>query len=274
MNKTLKSFLLLFFISTVAVVAQLEKNGFRFNVDNFPDIYGGKEEMKRFLHDHLIYPRKDLKNKKEGIVVLSFIVTKEGKPESIQVTTSVSAGIDKEAIRLIKLLDWIPAHQGDLPVSVNNRLEINFSIPKYKKQVKDRGFDTPPFTDLPLDSSLNVYETAERSPMFNMTEQTFSEFVYSKLEYPEVASRQNIEGNVKLSFVVEPDGLVADIRILNGGLAGGCNNEAIRVIGFTKWKPAIRDKQYVRYRMNFTMNFSLKNSFKDNANGSQQSWGR
>ena len=171
-------------------------------------------------------------------------------------------------------MDWIPAHQGELAVNVNNRLEINFSISKYKKQVKERGFDSPPFTEFPIDTSLIIYETAERSPMFNMTEQTFSEFVYSKLEYPEVASRQNIQGDVKLSFVVEPDGLVSDIKIINAGIGGGCNNEAIRVIGLTKWKPAIRDKQYVRYRMSFTMNFTLKNTYKDNSNASQQSWGR
>ena len=256
------------------VAAQLERSGFRFNVDNFPSIYGGKEEMKRFMHDHLIYPRKDLKSKKEGIVMLDFVVTRDGKAESIKVTQSGSPAMDKEAIRLLKLLDWIPAYQGNTPVNVNNQLEINFSLSRYKKQVKERGFDTPSFTDFPLDSSLNIYETAERSPMFNVSDQTFTEFVYSKLEYPDVAARQNLEGNVKLSFVVEPDGLVSDIKILNEGVSGGCNNEAIRVIGLTRWKPAIRDKQYVRYRMSFTMNFSLKNNYKDNSNGSQQTWGR
>jgi protein TonB len=119
-----------------------------------------------------------------------------------------------------------------------------------------------------------VYETAEQSPIYNNPEKTFAEFIYANLEYPEVATRQNIEGNVKLTFVVEPDGMVSNIKILGDGVGGGCNNEAIRVIGLTKYTPAIRDKQYVRYRMSFTMNFSLKNSFKDNSNGSQRSWGQ
>ncbi len=250
------------------------KGSYSFNVDNFPDVYGGKEEMKRFLHDHLVYPVKDLKSKKEGTVKLNFIVTKEGKTEHIKVAESISPDIDEEAIRLLKLIDWIPSHKDGVAVNVDYSLDITFSLSKYKKYVKERGFNTPLYTDIPVDTSLNIYETAERSPMFNITDKTFTEFVYANLEYPEAASRQGIEGNVKLSFVVEPDGQLSNIKILNEGVAAGCNNEAIRVIGLTKWKPAIRDGKYVRYRMSFTMNFSLKNSFKDNSNGSQRTWGQ
>jgi len=250
------------------------KGSYSFNVDNFPDIYGGKEEMKRFLRDHMLYPAEDMKRKWEGIVKLNFVVTKEGKIENIKVTESVSTDVDKEAIRLLKLIDWIPSRKEGVLVNVDYTLDIPFSISKYKKYVKERGFDKPLYTDIPVDTSLNIYETAEHSPLFNIPDKTFTEFVYTKLEYPEAASRQSIEGNVKLSFVVEPDGQVSDIKILNGGVAAGCNNEAIRVIGLTKWKPAIRDGKYVRYRMSFTMNFSLKNGFKDNSNGSQNTWGR
>jgi TonB family protein len=261
-------------LSTLIARAQKSKGGYGFNVDNFPDIYGGKEEMKRFLHDHLVYPAEDIKSKKEGTVILYFIVTKEGKTENIKVSKSVSTDIDKEAIRLVKLLDWIPSRKEGVLVNVDYNLDITFSVSKYKKYVKERGFDTPLYKDIHTDTSLNIYETAERAPLFTIPDKTFAEFVYGNLEYPEAALKQGIEGNVKLSFVVEPNGQVSNIKILNEGVAAGCNNEAIRVIGLTKWKPAIRDKQYVRYRMSFTMNFSVKNGFKDNSNGSQRAWGQ
>jgi TonB family protein len=219
-------------ISNVCIAQ--EKSRYSFNVDNFPDVYGGKTELKRFLHDHLVYPADDFKNKKEGTVLLTFVVTKEGKSINILATKPVTAAIDKEAIRLVKLIDWIPAHKEGNAVDVKFFLEIPFSISKYKKAIKERGFDKPLYTDLPTDTSLNVYETAEQSPIFNNPEKTFTEFIYSNLEYPEVASRQNIEGNIKLTFVVEPDGMVSNIKILGEGVGGGCNNEAIRVIGLTK----------------------------------------
>jgi TonB family protein len=180
--------------------------------------------------------------------------------------------IDKEAIRLLKLIDWIPAYKNEKPVTVYYELKIVFSPAKYKKQVKQRGFDTPLYTDLPSDTSLNIYQTAEQAPVFNSNDKTLPEYIYSKLEYPETAKRQFMEGNVKLSFVVEPDGQVSTIKILNRGVGGGCDNEAIRLIGLTQWKPAIRDKQYVRYQKTFTVNFSLKNYFK-NSNAYKQSLG-
>ncbi len=250
------------------------KNQYSFNVDNFPEVYGGKEEIKRFLHDHLVYPPTDLKNKTEGTVELYFVVTKEGRSTNIRVIKPVSPAIDKEAIRLISLLEWIPSQKAGADVNVNYNTQILFSPSKYKKQVKERGFDTPLYTDIPSDTSLNVYETGERSPLFNDPQKTFSEFIYSNLQYPDIALRQIIEGNIKMTFIVEPNGQVSTIKIQNGGLSGGCNAEAIRVIGLTKWQPAIRDKQYVRYRMSFTMNFSLKNNFKDNSNGNQRAWGQ
>ncbi|MHB8259388.1 MAG: energy transducer TonB [Bacteroidia bacterium] len=266
-------FLCVLFVFASQCFAQ-SKDNYSFNVDNFPDIYGGKQEMKRFLHDHLIYPAVDYKNKKEGTVILDFIVTKDGKTSTIKVSKSVSPDMDKEAIRLLKLIDWIPSRKDGVAVNVNHSIDITFSLSKYKKQVKERGFDVSLYKDIPTDTSFSIYETAERPPVFNDTGKTFSEFVYANLEYPEAALKQGIEGNVKLSFVVEPDGMVSDIKILNEGVAAGCNNEAIRVIGLTKWNPAIRNKQYVRYRMSFTMNFSVKNNFKDNSNGNQRAWGQ
>ena len=241
------------------------KGALDFGVDQLPSIYGGNQEIQRFLHDHLIYPSKDLSNKKKGIVTLYFVITKSGKPAFITVAKSVSPAIDKEAIRLLKLIDWIPAFKKEKPVDVYYELKVSFSISKYKKQVKQRGFDESLYTNLPTDTSLNIYQTAEQAPFFNISNETFTEFIYSKLEYPETAKRQFIEGDVKLSFIVEPNGQVSNIKILNGGVGGGCDNEAIRLIGLTKWTPAIRNQQYVRYQKTATVNFSLKNTFTNNS---------
>jgi TonB family protein len=247
------------------IVKSKNSKGSPFNVDQLPNIYGGFEEMKRFIDDHLIYPSNDFGSRKKGTVTLNFVVTKQGKPAFITVLKSISPTIDKEAIRLLKLIDWIPAFKNEKPINVYYELKIKFSLSKYKKQVKQRGFDKPLFTDLPTDTSFNVYQTAEQSPVFEFFDKTFPEYIYSKLEYPEEAKRQFIEGSVQLSFIVEPNGQVSNIKILNKGVGGGCDNEALRLIGLTKWMPAIRNKQYVRYLKTFTINFSLKSAFKGNS---------
>jgi len=251
----------------------LVSHAYNYNVENFPEVYGGKEEWKRFLHDHMVYPAEGLKDKEQGGVKIYFTVTKEGKGIKAKVVESVSTTVDNEALRLLSMLEWMPSQQDEKAVSVEHSVTINFSINKYKKWVKERGYEKAAFTDLPVDTSFAVYETTDKAPSFSDPDKTFSEFVYSTLEYPELAKQQGLEGNIVMNFIVEPDGRTSNIRIKNG-VAGGCNEEAIRVIGMTKWRPAQKNGKYVRYRMYHTMVFSLKNSFKDNSSGTQRGWGQ
>ncbi len=253
---------------------QYADHAYNFNLDNFPGVYGGKSEWKRFLHDHLVYPQQEMKEKTEGKVLVAFVVTKEGKGTNAKIVESVTTAIDNEALRLISLIEWFPSNQEGIPVNVNYSVEINFSTSKYKKWVKERGYDKALFTDMPGDTSLGIYEKADKGASFFNSEKTFQEFIYSNLEYPEIARQQGLEGNIAMSFIIEPDGMISNIRIKNGGIGGGCNEEALRVIGLTKWKPAIKDNKYVRFRMNYTMSFSLKNSFRDNSGATQRPGGQ
>ncbi len=265
---------IIFLFSVCTSFAQFIPHAYSYNVDNFPDVFGGKSEWKRFLHDHMIYPTEELAKKTEGKVQIFFIVTKEGKGINPKIGKSVSPAIDKEAMRLFNMLEWLPSSQNGTAVDVDHSVEINFSVSKYKKWVKERGYDKLAFTDIPSDTSFAVHESADKGPSFTNPDKTYAEFIYSNLEYPEMASRQGLEGNLAMSFIVEPDGHVSNIRIQNAGIGGGCNEEAIRVIGLTTWKPAKKNNMYVRYRMYYTMVFSIKNSFKDNSGGTQRNGGQ
>jgi TonB family protein len=253
--------------------AQLVPHTYSFNVENFPDVYGGKEEWKRFLRDHLVYPEEDMKKKTEGTVEVYFVVTRDGRSARAKVTKSVSPGLDHEALRLLSMLDWFPSKQGDSLINVEHSIQIDFSVSRYKKWVKQRGFEKAAYTDLPLDTNFTVYESADKAPGFADPDKTFPEFVGANLEYPVVARQQGLEGTVTMSFVIEPDGRVSNIRIKKG-VGGGCNEEAIRVIALTHWKPAQKSGKYVRFRMYYSMLFKVQNTFKDNASGSQRVGGQ
>ncbi len=268
-----KLVIFLLFIASVSF-AQFVPHAYSYNVDNFPDVFGGKSELKRFLRDHMVYPPEELAKKREGVVQIFFIVTKEGKGISPKIGKSISPAIDKEALRLFSMLEWLPSSQNGTAVDVDHSIEINFSISKYKKWVKERGYEKAMFADFPLDSSFAIHESAEKGPFFTNPDKTYAEFIYSNLEYPEMASRQGLEGNLVMNFIVEPNGKVSNIRIQNAGIGGGCNEEAIRVIGLTTWKPAKKNGMYIRYRMYYTMVFSIKNSYKDNSSGTQRNGGQ
>jgi TonB family protein len=271
MKKAVSLFIFLFFSNLV--FPQYKGSTVQFNVDNWPSVHGGNEEWNRFLKDHLIYPAEELSKKKEGLVQINCIITKAGKAVDCKIAKSADSAIDREALRLLSLIDWIPSYKKNEPVNVSWSVKIKFSVSRYKKWVKERGFDRNPFTDLPMDSSNVIYETADRRPVFDFQDKTLPEFIYSSLQYPEIAARQGFEGKVKTDFVIEPDGRVSNIRILQW-IAGGCDIEATRIIGLTRWKPAVYKGKYVRYRMSYAIDFKLNNNFKDNSNNSQRGWGQ
>lgn len=269
------SFIIAFFFLN-ALLAQndgLVPHSYSFNVDNFPDVYGGRSEWKRFMRDHLVYPADELTKKTGGSVKIYFVVTDKGKSTKAKITESVNPAIDKEALRLFNMLEWIPSTQADKAINAEYSVEINFNPSKYKKWVKERGFEKGAYTDMPMDTSYAVYESADKNPSFKDPDKNFAEFVYTNLEYPEMARRQGLEGNISMNFIIEPDGKVSNIRIQKG-VGGGCNEEALRVIGLTTWKPAQKGGIYIRYRMYYTMAFSLKSTFKDNSSGSQRVGGQ
>jgi len=52
-----------------------------------------------------------------------------------------------------------------------------------------------------------------------------------------MARESGINGRVFVTFVVETDGRVTDIKVLRG-IGGGCDEEAVRVVkNMPKWDP-------------------------------------
>lgn len=77
------------------------------------------------------------------------------------------------------------------------------------------------------------------------------------LKYPQRAIRAEISGKVHLSFVVMPDGSIADVQLLKG-LGAGCDEEAVRVVTtMPKWRPGKQGGRPVKVRINIPINFRL-----------------
>ncbi|NTW23917.1 MAG: energy transducer TonB, partial [Lentimicrobium sp.] len=60
-----------------------------------------------------------------------------------------------------------------------------------------------------------------------------------------------------VTFVVEKNGNVTDVRILRG-IGGGCDEEAVRVIkAMPKWNPGKQRGKPVRVQFNMPIKFTL-----------------
>jgi len=85
----------------------------------------------------------------------------------------------------------------------------------------------------------------------------WAKFLQKNLRFPAVAQEQNVSGRVTLSFIIEKDGSLSNIKVEHG--AGyGFDEEALRVLKLAKaWKPGIQNGQPVRVRYNIPINFQL-----------------
>jgi TonB family protein len=93
-------------------------------------------------------------------------------------------------------------------------------------------------------------------PEFPGGEKGLMEYVSNNVKYPEEAKNKNIAGRVFVSFVVEKDGSINEVKVLRG-IGGGCDEEAVRVIkSMPKWKPGKQNGKPVR--VNFQMPFVFK----------------
>ncbi len=238
-------------------------------VDQVPENYGGKEELKRFIDEQLIYPEEELKNKTEGVVSIKFICDEKGKIKQYSIVKGVNTNIDNEAIRLFKLLLWFPAIKQTEPVAYESYIDIPFSINKYKKALKRRSKINTNIYSLPNDTALFIYEKVDKSPAFIHGKDSLLKYIAAELEYPQEAKIKSLEGTVVLSFIVEPNGLITNINI-EKSLGGGCQEEAIRVMSSTVWIPAQLNNKNVRCKLNYSIVFKLNSGFKDNSQGSQR----
>ncbi len=96
---------------------------------------GGEEALNQFLKDNIKYPPKAAKKRIQGRVEVACWIDKSGKIHDVRVVDSVDKDLDKEAVRVCRLLpDFIPASVNGEPVEVLFKLPIKFNIPSVKRQ--------------------------------------------------------------------------------------------------------------------------------------------
>jgi protein TonB len=107
------------------------------------------------------------------------------------------------------------------------------------------------------DMELHTLDGIENYPEFPGGHSAFIKFLSRNLKYPANAVERGIEGKVLISFIIEKNGRLSNIKILRG-IGYGCDEEAIRVLEKSpEWKPGIQNKQKVRVAYTLPINFNL-----------------
>jgi protein TonB len=83
-------------------------------------------------------------------------------------------------------------------------------------------------------------------------------YIHKNLKYPELAKEKGIEGRVFVSFIIEKDGSISNVKILRG-IGGGCDEAAVEMIkNMPKWKPGTQRGKPVRVQFNLPIKFELE----------------
>jgi protein TonB len=104
-----------------------------------------------------------------------------------------------------------------------------------------------------------IFVVVEEMPGFGGGDNTkFREYIQKNLKYPDVAAENGIQGRVFVSFVVEADGKVTNVKVVRS-VDPALDREAVRVVESSpKWKPGRQRGKPVRVSFTFPIIFVLQ----------------
>lgn len=225
-----------------------------------PEPKSGFPLTKKIIHNHLVYPQNALEQKKSGKITVYYDVDADGNATNYRVENAFDEECAAEAIRLVKMIEWNPALNLGKPVACKDYYTVDFSAKSYKKAEEKN--PRPMLTEqkYPAEKSNKVYDLKDLyqtpKPYFDDSEVTMAAYLRTNLRFPDQAKQFEIQGTVTLEFIVETDGRVSNIVVVNS-VGGGCDNEAIRLIEDLLWIPGVKNDSLVRTRTTQDITFQI-----------------
>jgi TonB family protein len=94
-----------------------------------PEFPGGELKLQQYLAKSIKYPKSALKKDVSGLVVVSFVVDVDGAIRELEVVKSVHNVLDKEAVRVIKVMpNWKPGLLEGKSVPVRFKIPVRFAF--------------------------------------------------------------------------------------------------------------------------------------------------
>ncbi|MBU0488346.1 MAG: energy transducer TonB [Bacteroidetes bacterium] len=105
-------------------------------------------------------------------------------------------------------------------------------------------------------------DEVEKMPEYPGGHQAMVDFIIKNLKYPEAAKKNNVQGQVIISFVVDKNGKVKDVKVVSG-IGSGCDEEAVRVVqAMPAWTPGTSKGKAVDVEMKLPFAFKLDDKKK------------
>ena len=228
-------------------------------IDGDDDYYpGGEKAMQAFFEQHMKYPEDALKAGIHGVLYVNLTIDEQGKGSNIRISSpSQYPSLDAEAVRLVKLVDhWNPIIISGKAVKDESAIvPVKFRLPQPPEDQVEEVVVHKTVTEV-NEPYVPVQKTLAKNPTYpgGMVEMT--KFISSQTKYPKKELKENIEGDVKVKFMVQEDGSISNIQVIEH-VSPGLDAEAVRIVNtMPKWNPAVAtDGTTMPCEMSIPVNF-------------------
>lgn len=168
-------------------------------VEQMPVFPGGQPALLTSITQLIKYPEEALKQRIEGKVFVSFVVSPTGEVQKAQVVRSVHPLLDAEALRAVSALPaWVPGRQAGKAVPVAFTVPIIFSVPPAEAGVA------------------RLASSSGRPPRVVGGQEALEAYLRSWKQYPEAAKAANASGLVFVTVKVDSLNRVTRVKAMPG----------------------------------------------------------
>lgn len=208
-----------------------------------------EKNLLRFVYQNLVYPEEALAQKLEGMVVINFVIEKDGSISGAKVLKDIGGGCGDAALAAVNLINdleqkWTPGMNKGIPARVYFNLPIRFKEPKEMEYYVE-GRDS-------------IWIKYDEAPVFEGGLTALDEYLDKELRYPKGGLDSCAIGVIECATVVRANGQIVVLETKDyNNLGFDYETEASRTIisSMSKWTPAIYQGRKVSSAYNIRMNF-------------------
>lgn len=106
--------------------------------------------------------------------------------------------------------------------------------------------------------SERIYDIVEQMPSFPGGNQALFQYISSHIKYPASAAEAGLQGRVIVTFVVEPDGSITNVKV-SKSVDAALDKEALRLVSsMPRWIPGKQNGKAIRVKYSVPVSFRLK----------------
>lgn len=228
--------------------------------DVIPMYTGGPAEMHKFISNTLQYPADARERNKQGLVVYTFVVEKDGTLSNFNIIHRADSLLNIEALRILQAMPaWRPARFKGEIVRSESYVPMYFRLnPNARQATAQQTQQTQTYAKENKEiENEDVYSIVDQMPRYESGESALAEFISTYLRYPRDAREGGIQGRILCSFIVGKDGKISNIEVVEG-LHPSLDQEAMRVLSMMpRWMPGQNNGENVNVKCLLPIDFTI-----------------